>query len=56
MNNENAQQNINYSNNIYYKGFAFQRKRVCKAHTTYWCKYTCTERCQVKLKVMNNGN
>ena len=42
-------QEIN-NNNLIYEGHSFSRKNTAKGHTLYWCKYSRSQDCPVKLK------
>ena len=43
------------NHNFNYDGFWYNRKKVNKSHTTYWCKYQRTEKCPAKLKLYDNN-
>ena len=36
---------------VVHGGHSFNRKRLSRHHTTYWCKHARTESCPVKLKI-----
>ena len=41
--------------NVSHDGFVFTRKKLNIDNTLYWCKYSRSEKCPVKISVHTNG-